>query len=84
MKGNKIISILFIIIWWSIQSALDMISEDIGEDYNIDYYWIYGITFVLSMIIILFFNIEQQMVFRSIYNLVQVKLIMLDNNNTYC
>ena len=35
-----------------------MISEDIGEDYNIDYYWIYGITFVLSMIIILFFNIE--------------------------
>lgn len=59
MKGNKIISILFIvIIWWSIWSALDMISEDISEDYNIDYYWIYGITFVLSMIIILFFNIE--------------------------
>jgi TRAP-type C4-dicarboxylate transport system permease small subunit len=59
MKGTKIISILFIvIIWWSIWSALDMISEDISEDYDIDYYWIYGITFVFSMIIILFFNIE--------------------------
>lgn len=59
MKGNKIISLLFIvIIWWGIWSALDMISEDISEDYNIDYYWIYGLTFILSMVVILFFNIE--------------------------
>lgn len=54
MYLKHIVPILFIVVmWWSIWSALDKFSTDMHDIYKIHYYWIYGITFILSVFIML-------------------------------
>jgi len=54
MYIKHIVPILFIVVmWWSIWSALDKFSMDMHDNYKLNYYLIYGITFILSVFIML-------------------------------